>query len=276
MNNPEAKDVTAKVQYLANDMDLALYIAPAAGGKVVPHEGNYVMQAVRIHDGRHSGRNYELDREGFIFINSPSTVKDYFDDDVITSVYYQELKDMVVTATGASRVEIFDHTRRATSDSVRKEKMVREPASIIHNDYTAKSGVRRLEDYLKDHPGQAEDLVDRPFAVVNVWRSIAGTVESHPLAMCDADSVAPDDLVPVTRQAKDRIGEIQLAVHNDAHRWTYFPDMEEDEVILFKTFDSNEDGRARFTIHTAFDDPNSAADARVRESIEVRCFIFWD
>jgi hypothetical protein len=52
--------------------------------------------------------------------------------------------------------------------------------------------------------------------------------------------------------------------------------MEEDEVILFKTFDSNEDGRARFTIHTAFDDPNSAADARVRESIEVRCFVFWD
>jgi hypothetical protein len=276
MNNPKAKDVIAKLQYLENDRDLALYIAPVAGGEVVPHEGNYVMQPVTIHDGRHSGRNYQLDVEGFVFINSPSVVKNYFDEDEITDVYYAEVKDMVAAAAGASRVEIFDHTRRAASDTVRKEKTVREPASIIHNDYTAKSGVRRLEDYLKDHPDKETDLLDRPFAVINVWRSIAGTVENHPLAMCDADSVAPGDLVSVTRQAKDRIGEIQLAVHNENHRWTWFPDMSGDEVILFKTFDSIDDGRARFTIHTSFDDPNAPADARVRESIEVRCFVFRD
>ena len=95
------------------------------------------------------------------------------------------------------------------------------------------------------------------------------------LDVCDADSVDPADLVSVTRQAKDRMGEIQLAVHSEGHNWTYFPDMEEHEVLLFKTFDSREDGRARFTIHTSFDDPSAPEDARVRESIEVRCFVFW-
>jgi len=37
----------------------------------------------------------------------------------------------------------------------------------------------------------------------------------------------------------------------------------------------NQDGRARFTAHTAFEDPTSPPDAGARESIEVRALIFW-
>ena len=59
------------------------------------------------------------------------------------------------------------------------------------------------------------------------------------------------------------------------HEWFYFPDMQVNEVLLIKTYDSMEDGRARFTIHTAFDDPTAAADAPPRESIETRAFAFF-
>ena len=119
------------------------------------------------------------------------------------------------------------------------------------------------------------EVSDYSSAIVNVWRSIKGTVRHAPLALCDASSVAPGDLIPVERRARERIGEIQLAVHSPGHRWFYFPEMRPDEVLLLKTYDSAADGRARFTIHTSFDDPNAAADAPSRESIETRCFVFF-
>ena len=48
-----------------------------------------------------------------------------------------------------------------------------------------------------------------------------------------------------------------------------------DEAVLIKTYDSATDGRKRFTIHAAFDDPKSAADAAPRQSLETRCFVFF-
>ncbi len=43
-----------------------------------------------------------------------------------------------------------------------------------------------------------------------------------------------------------------------------------------RTFDSNRDGRARWTPHSAFDDPNSSSDAPPRESIEMRTMAFFE
>ena len=276
MSESNPLEPIAEIQYLENDRELAIYNASIAGEEAAIHEGNYSMIPVTMHDGRTLAEPTDLDREGFILCNQASGVADYYDEDQVTGTLYGEIIDLIRDKTGATRVEIFDHTRRAATDAVRREKVVREPASIIHNDYTANSGQRRLKDFIEQHPEMGSELGNRPFAIINAWRSIAGRVENFPLAMCDATSVAPGDLVPVTRQAKDRIGEIQLAIHNDHHRWIWYPHMEEDEVILFKTFDSRDDGRTRFTIHTAFDDPNAAQDARVRESIEIRCFVFWD
>ncbi len=49
-----------------------------------------------------------------------------------------------------------------------------------------------------------------------------------------------------------------------------------DEAVLLKCFDSDEDGRCRYTMHSAFVDPTSAADAIPRESIEARTIAFFD
>ena len=107
-------------------------------------------------------------------------------------------------------------------------------------------------------------------------RSVSATPASPgAIALCDAASVAPEDLVTVERRAKDRIGEIQQVLYNPAHRWTYFPELGTDEAILIKTYDSATDGRARFTIHTAFDDPTTRPDAPARESLEVRTLAFF-
>ena len=48
-----------------------------------------------------------------------------------------------------------------------------------------------------------------------------------------------------------------------------------DEALVFKVYDSMKDGRARFTAHTAFDDPTTPPHARPRESIEIRTLAFF-
>jgi hypothetical protein len=75
-------------------------------------------------------------------------------------------------------------------------------------------------------------------------------VEDYPLALCDARSLKPTDLVDTERRAQDHTGEIQLAVHNPAQRWYYYPDMRPDEVLLFKTFDSIDGGMRPYSIHS--------------------------
>lgn len=269
--------VKAPLKYLANDQALAVYIASVGGGDVTEHKGNYVMQTVPIHNGRAKTDGFDLEREGFTLIPQVSAVSDFYDDSQIAAVYEAEVKALVRDATGATRVEIFDHTRRSSSLEVQKARQIRESASIIHNDYTALSGPQRLRDHFVDDPDQAEALLQRRFAIVNVWRSTRGSVRSAPLALCDAASVAADDLISVKRIAKDRIGEIQQAIYSPAHRWYYFPDMQMDEALLIKTYDSADDGRARFTIHTSFAGSTTevAAEVAPRESIETRCFVFF-
>ena len=117
--------------------------------------------------------------------------------------------------------------------------------------------------------------MQRRFAIVNVWRSIAGPVYNHPLALCDAATVRPEDLVSVERRAAERTEELQVALLSPGHRWYYFPEMQIDEALLFKTFDSETDGRARFTLHSSFEDPDAPADAAPRESIETRYLVFF-
>ena len=267
--------VEAPLRYLASAGDATAYVASVGGGDRSLYQGNYVMQPVRIRNARLRAEPPGLDREGFLLTAHASAVRDFYADGEIAAVYEPEVEALLRRTTGAVRVEIFDHTRRAASLDVQKARGIREPASIVHNDYTARSGPQRLRDHFPDAPDEAAALLRRRFAILNVWRSIRGTVRTAPLALCDASSLAAEDLVPVKRQARDRIGEIQQAVYNPAHRWYYFPELRPDEALLIKTYDSATDGRARFTLHTSFDDPTAATDAEPRESLETRCFAFF-
>jgi len=112
-------------------------------------------------------------------------------------------------------------------------------------------------------------------SIFNVWRPIRGPVQSIPLAVCDARSVRADELVATDLDYGDRTGEIYQVTFNPEHRWYYFPHMEAEEALVFKCYDSMDDGRARFTPHTAFDDPRTPPDAPDRESIELRCLSFF-
>ena len=267
--------IKASLKFLANLDEPLVYIPSKGGGDETEHVGNFTMQEVNIYDGRHDKPSSSLDVEGFRLVPQITEVEDFYDDVQVNATYHEEVKALLTETTGAARIDIFDDTRRSTSLERQKLKKIREAADIVHNDYTARSGIKRLRDHFADDPDEAERLSRRRFAIVNVWRSIAGPVYNHPVTLCDAATVRPDDLVSVERRADERIGEIQVALHDPGQRWYYFPELQMDEALLFKTFDSETDGRARFTIHTSFEDPNASVDAPPRESIETRCLLFF-
>ena len=110
--------------------------------------------------------------------------------------------------------------------------------------------------------------------MINLWRPIRGPLRDAPLAVCDARTVAAGDLVASDLVYRDRVGETYGVTYNPEHRWFYVPDMQPDEALLLKCYDSSIDGRARFAPHTAFDDPTAPADMLPRESIELRTLVF--
>ncbi|MCR9070293.1 MAG: methyltransferase [Alphaproteobacteria bacterium] len=227
---------------------------------------------VDINDMRPIADRLDLDREGFELRTVPTDVDDLYDEDAVTTVYYAEIVDLVKRATGASQVAIFDHTRRsdgATGATNRDGN--RGPAARVHVDYTAASGPKRANDALGD--GAVEDLLATGGRIlqVNVWRPIKGPVRRAPLALADAASIAPDALLATDQVFPDRIGEIYQLAHQPGQRWYWAPEMERDEVLLIKGWDTR-DGVAKYTPHGAFQIPDQDPSAPPRESIEVRTF----
>ncbi len=234
-----------------------------------PHkERKYETHQVRVRNGR---RHPELsiERNGFALKPQSTKMTDFFDEDEVRAVYYPEVEALIKEHTGAHRVLVFDHTLR----SGHAERGAKGPVRSVHNDYTEWSGPERVRDLL---PDEAAELLQRRFAVVQVWRGMREPVLRAPLAMCDARSIAAEDLIPTVRPHPHRLGETYHLTYNPDHRFHYFPEMQPDEAIVFKCYDSKKDGRARFSAHSAFDPPGTPADAPPRESIEVRTLAFFE
>lgn len=234
--------------------------------------GKYQEYKMPIRDGRAVAEKLSLEREGFILVRHETEVKDFYDEIEVRSIYYPEIEQLVKNASGAKRVLVFDHTLRSADSATREAKQISGPVRNAHNDYTEWSGPQRVRDLL---PDEAEELLKRRFAVIQVWRPIRNPVQREPLAIADARSIGTKELFPSSRVYPDRVGEVYHCAFNPEHRWYYFPNMQRDEAMVFKTFDSIKDGRARWTAHTAFDDPNSPQDAPPRESIEIRTLAFF-
>ena len=237
----------------------------------------YESHTVSIENGRSRLGELSLDQQGFTLLSHHSQVNNFYDETEIRAVYYPEAQQLVKEAIGAAKVLVFDHNLRNALQVSQGIKGIREPVKRVHNDFTAMSGYRRSRDELAaigiDNP---EQLLQHRFGIVNVWRPIDHPVQESPLALCDARSIAPTDWVASDLIYRDRVGETYLTTYNSAHRWFYFPDMQPDEALLIKCFDSAENNPARFTAHTAFDDPTSLPDAQPRASIELRTLVFYD
>jgi len=231
--------------------------------------GTEERHRMEIRDGR--GQDLSLDVNGFELVRHATRMEDFFDPGQLNAVYYPEVEALVRQVAGAKRVAVFDHTLRSGDEAEREARLVREPVLSAHNDYTDWSGPNRVKEVMG---AEAEELLERRFAIIQVWRAINRPIESNPLAIADARSVAAEDLLIAERRYPLRVGQTYRLKHNPAHRWFYVPRMQPDEALLLKCSDTATNVPARFTPHSAFIDPTASADAPPRESIEVRTLVF--
>jgi len=234
--------------------------------------GAYEDRLVDIRDGRPLLPALSVDIQGFTLEPHASAVRDFYDEGEVRGVYFPEAEALVRRVTGATRAVAFDFNLRNRAKQAAGEPGIREPVTRVHNDFTETSGPDRLRRELGE--AEADRLLKDRFAIINIWRPIRGPVEESPLAVCDASSIAPGDVIGSDLIYRDRVGETYAFAYNPRHRWYYFPRMTRDEALFIKGYDSDP-ARARFTAHTAFTDPGTPAGAPARESIEVRLFAFF-
>jgi len=240
----------------------------------------YDFRDLLIADARLLAAPPSVHREGFELRRAPSSVADFRDAQAVTTTYYSECAALARDVAGGTSALVFDH-------QLRQREAGRPPLTFgrsgdgsrpggvgrVHNDYSEDSGRRRLGIVLRD-PERARHV--RRFCIVNIWRSAKGPIVDTPLAVCDARSVGVQDLVASEIRYPDRTGEIYVFEHAHRHRWYYYPEMNRDEALVFKQYDSQVSGVARFTPHAAFDLPAIPPDAPLRESIETRCLVLFE
>lgn len=275
-------------------------------------------QQKQILNARAGDQAYNIDRHGFELLNHPlADGLDFHQHDQVVQNYYPLCTQLVLDATGAEQVYAFDHNIRSASGMKKKQRIVggqqvQGPAHLVHGDYTLTSAPQRLRDLASPPtgndtyasqvakgeslipPAAAEQaLASGRFAIINVWRNIADEpLVTRPLALCDSQTVAPDELVVFEIHYADRVGENYFAKHADDHQWYYYPAMTKDEALLIKQWDSAgelartageradnqsdaENAPCSFSFHSAFKDPATPADAPDRWSIEVRCMVLY-
>jgi len=270
---PRPTSVIASLLYLGRSPRVPVsYVGEPPPG-VPADNSEYVPRSVIVHDARDAAGFLALDRNGFELWHAPTWVKDFLDEEEVRGTYHRELAELVLAATGGQEAHVFDTLLRrrepgrpVMSLGVRSGAFVG-PAGRVHVDYTERSGPRRLGLVLE---GRSPP---RRFAIINVWRSIGSApVLDTPLALCDARSLGPDDLVASELRYPTRSGEIYLVRHRPEHRWSYVSEMRRAEVLLFKQYDSEREV-ARFVPHAAFDHPEIPPDAPPRQSIEARVLV---
>ncbi len=283
-----SQDPTEGLNYLEVSMAYSAPVDGAARIRVYPPASGLKIEApkrerhaVKVFDCRPLADSLDMDVAGFALKRCPTKFTDFFNDEAVRKHYYPVVVRALRELLGAEAVFVFDHNVRSQPRTDNREPGVREPVDGAHNDYTMSSGPRRIREVLTEN--RAEHLLGNRAALVNLWRPLRGPVLDRPLAICDARTTHPDDFIPtqIEHYQEDKLdtphltGEVYSFRHSARHRWFFAPEMQPDEVLLLKCFDTASDGTARFTGHTGFTNPECPADFLPRESIEARTVVVY-
>jgi hypothetical protein len=273
-------------------VELARSLGPVTVDLRVPGGGERTVDSVEclVRDARASSVDIGLDTTGFTLVHRPSEMRDWFDNDEVMRVYYDECTQLARELTGASHAFTFDHIIREPGQQVTGGGVLRRSSvtstdkgggyiSAAHMDYTDNSV---WHEYLALHDVSEPRGASRVLAI-NFWRPLSDTAEREPLAVCDARTVAPDDLMELRLLG---YGHEEYSWHNigidvfdvaasPEQQWYYFPNMGPDEVLLMKSYDClGVIGRG--CPHASFTNPSASTALPSRRSIELRVLCYVD
>jgi hypothetical protein len=241
--------------------------------------------AVDVGDGRafQSGATSESEfftETGFILLEHRTSVEDW---DNVPPTFAQEIEEIIRTRLLPERgIEI-----QQPPSPMRRGKGTDTPqyAEGIHSDgpltaelYAANVGAfagPQAEKWWLDRYAR-DDVAG--FMSIDFWRTtnMSEPLRHMPLAVCAPGSLDLADIIPMDFQGIAPGGRRthHLALRfNPKQRWYFYPQMTGDEVLTFKLceFWKNEpEAKPQNCFHTAFNLPETPADAEERQSCEHR------
>jgi hypothetical protein len=289
----DIRTIEAQINYLVPGSTVnRRFVAP--GAEV--NTGIYKAYTVMIRDGRTVKDRFTLDTHGFVLAEHASRVADFFDREQVDAVYQEEVVELVARLTGADCVAPLGWMTRTSGDLARFRHQtagythkggVQPPAGEAHVDMTpARAESMAMEIYRSHFP---DGRPYRRFIASSLWRAFSPGPQDWPVAVCDGNSIGMDEGTRNTMFIVDKLPdrETMLAempdedkamaadifIYNPGHRWWYFSNMQRNEVLLFKFYDSDKTKAWRVP-HTAFRDTSFTRPV-TRESIEFRTIAYF-
>ena len=215
--------------------------------------------------------------------NTSMTTNDFYNNtnDSITTIYYNEICQLLKDTTNATDCIIYHHQIRNNDkkNTTINGTTISEYVTTVHTDYTSYSANHL---FLSLYQSEKQPKKGR-YAIINAWRNISNIpIEQNDIAICDERSlVKPDDYIELEFTNNNyNILQYRLNDSNSKqHHWYYYPKMTKDEVLLFKQYDSKTNIGGRFCFHTSLNSKVSLDDISplaTRESIEVRAILFFE
>jgi hypothetical protein len=278
--SPAASEVQSTIDYLVPTSRInRRFWAP---GKEF-NTGVYASYPVTIRNARLAGP-FTLDQHGFCLGRHRTAISDWESQYGPDSAYATQVAEVAMRLSGADVVVPMGGMMRASGST---NANVQPPAAEAHVDFTQSCAERRAETLYRNAHSQGAGY--RRFIGFSLWRVLSAPPQDMPLALCEGRSVRDDEgthntKVDVTEiptgdalyapiEGEENMAAATIFHYSPGHRWWYFPDMEPDEVIFIKLYDSDH-GKAWRCPHTAFRD-TSRPDARPRRSMEFRAMAYF-
>ena len=221
-----------------------------------------------------------LEQQGFQLVAHSTAVRNFLDSQELERVYYPEVRDLIMKVTGARAAAV------AATPFVRFGERASQSGQVAQ----LQAGPFRPHR-LRRRQGQGAGRTGvrhtrGPRVALQALRALQHLESSDtaaqdiPLAVCDARSLAREDLIEALAVfdfagVPERTADSYVVRHNPAHRWHYFRDMTPEEALIFVTNESDP-ARPHHVPHVAFDDPTCPATATPRSSVEVRVVAYFE
>ena len=245
--------------------------------------GIYAPYPVTIRNARLAGP-FTLDAHGFCLGRHHTDISDWHNQYAADSPYAAQVAEVAMRLSGADLIVPMGGMMRASGAT---SATVQPPAAEAHVDFTESCAARIAERLYRTArpagPGYGR------FIAFSLWRVLSAPPQDMPVALCEGGSVRDDEGTHNTKvdvseiptgealfapiEGEENMSAATIFHYSPAHRWWYFPDMEPDEVIFIKFYDSDH-AKAWRCPHTAFCD-NTRPDAHPRRSMEFRAIAYF-
>ena len=251
------------------------------------HDESILPHLETLQDGRQALAQLDFSEVGFTLQRHRSSITDWRDEEAINRTHQREIMQLAQRFSHCDAVIGYPAILRGPAEASRHDDHL--PIQIAHSDFT--------DDYrpMVLNPARPYGTFFAPcleaagisyrelnaakrLLMLQFWRNTGPLNPDFPLAIADARSVPHHALE--RRTVNEYAGEtlafetflLQPPNQKQAYRWYTFPNMTEEEVLIFRTYDSRQEERGLpyWTPHCAFANPDPASAEQFRTSVEMR------